>query len=155
MKVGDWVHSYSMGTWRVWRVLSGFNEMRFSLDTPKSVSRCTLIFSSRLVNTSWKRSFSTECAELSLVRRISADDVGLGQIPGAGRERLREACSRLLGDPVKPGRTMDEVLVTPREAGYYARIGKTPINVTVQLGSVGHEARDREFILRYERVLEF
>jgi hypothetical protein len=74
VKVGDWVRSYSVGIWRVWRVLSGFNELRFSLDAPKSPSSRTLIFSHRLVNTSWKRSFSMECAEASLVSWISPDE---------------------------------------------------------------------------------
>ena len=74
LKVGDWVRSYSMGIWRVWRVLSGFNELRFSLDAPKLSSSRTLVFSHRVVNNSWKRSFSKECAEASLVSRISADE---------------------------------------------------------------------------------
>jgi hypothetical protein len=55
-------------------VLSGFNELRFSLDAPKSPSSRTLVFSHRLVNNSWKRSFSIECAEASLVGRISPDE---------------------------------------------------------------------------------
>jgi hypothetical protein len=63
-----------MGFWKVWRVLDGFNELRFSLDAPKLPSSRTLVFSHRLVNNSWKRSFSTECAEASLVKRISTDE---------------------------------------------------------------------------------
>jgi hypothetical protein len=74
VKVGDWVRSYSMGIWRVWRVLRGFNEMRFSLDKPNLQSARTLVFSHRLVNNSFKRSFSKECAEASLVTRISSDE---------------------------------------------------------------------------------
>jgi len=188
VRVDDWVHSYSMGIWRVWRLLSGFNELRFSLDTPKSVSPRTLVFSNRLVNTSWKRSFSTECAELSLVRRILRDDesrikellqsnpslkmafekyqaknnsldlivnVSLGQIPGSDQERLKAACRSLLGHSIQNGMNMDEVLVSLRDAGYYDCIGKTPIVATLQLISINHEVRDREFILRYNRVLDF
>jgi hypothetical protein len=188
LKVGDWVHSYSMGIWRVWRVLSGFNELRFSLEAPKFISPRTLVFSHRLVNTSWKRSFSTECAEISLVSRISPDDesriqellrsnpslsrafekyqakndaldlvvnVSLGHIPGADRERLRAACARYLGASGQAGLTMDEVLVALQSAGYYDCIGKTPIEATVQLISTGHEVWEREFILRYSRVLDF
>jgi hypothetical protein len=37
---------------------------------------------------------------------------------------------------------------------YYDCIGKTPIVATLQLISVGHEVRDREFILRYNLVLD-
>lgn len=74
VKVGDWVRSYSMGIGRVWRVLSGFNELRCSLDAPKTPSSRTLVFSHRLVNVSWKRSFSKECAEASLIHRVSLDE---------------------------------------------------------------------------------
>ena len=188
VKAGDWVRSYSMGIWRVWRVLSGFNELRFSLDAPKSQSSRTLVFSHRLVNTSWKKSFSRECAEASLVRRISPEEesriqelleshtplkkafdkyraenttldlvvnLSLGQIPGSDRERLRAACDLHLGASVENGLPMDEVLAALRNAGYYDCIGKTPTNATVQLISVDHEVRDREFLLRYKRVLDF
>ena len=51
--------------------------------------------------------------------------------------------------------TMDEVLIALRDAGYYDCIGRTPIAATVQLLCVGHEVRDREFILLYSRVLDF
>lgn len=74
LKVGDWVLSYNMGIWRVWRVLKGFNEFRFSLDKPKIPSPRILVFSHRLVNASWKRSFSKECAEASQIERISRDE---------------------------------------------------------------------------------
>jgi hypothetical protein len=188
VNAGDWVRSYSMGIWRVSRVLSGFNEPRFSLDAAKSVSPRTLVFSNRLVNTSWKRSFSTECADLSLVRRISADEesriqellqsnpslknefekyqakngslelvinVSLGQIPDSDRDRLRAVCSEALGNPAQNGITMDEALVVLRDAGFYDCIDKTPKQATLQLISVGHEVRDGEFVLRYNRVLDF
>lgn len=188
MKVGDWVHSYSMGIWRVSRLLSGFNELRFSLDAPKFVSPHTLVFSNRLVNRSWKKSFSSEWAELSFVRQISADEesriqellqsnaslkkefekyqsknasldlvvnVGLGQIPNFDRERLGSFCSAALGSSVQDGITMDEVLIALRDGGYHDCIGKTPIAATAQLISAGHEVRDREFVLRYSRVLDF
>ena len=79
LKVGDWVRSYSMGIWRVWRVLNGFNELRFSLDAPKRPPSRTLVFAHRLVNNSWKRSFSKECAEASLVSRISPDEESIIQ----------------------------------------------------------------------------
>ncbi len=169
-------------------MLSGFNELRFSLDAAKSSSSRTLVFSHRLVNTSWKRSFSVECAEISLVSRISNEEesriqellqsnaslqkafeeyqakknsvdlvvnVSLGQIPGSDREQLRAACSKYLGGSAKNGMTMDEVLIGLRDAGYHDYIGKTPSFATVQLLSVGHEVQNREFILRYSRVLDF
>jgi len=63
-----------MGIWRVWRVLTGFNEPRFSLDTPKIPSSRILVFSHRLVNTSWKRSFSKECAGASVIHPVSPEE---------------------------------------------------------------------------------
>jgi hypothetical protein len=50
---------------------------------------------------------------------------------------------------------MDEVLLSLRDAGYYDCIGKMPIVATLQLISINHEVRDREFVLRYNRVLDF
>jgi len=82
-------------------------------------------------------------------------NVSLGQIPVSDREQLRAACSKHLGGSIENGMTMDEVLIALRDAGYYNCIGKTPIAATVQLLCVGHEVRDREFILRYSRVLDF
>jgi hypothetical protein len=188
LKGGDWVRSYSMGLWRVWRVLSGFNELRFSLDAPKASSSRILVFSNRLVNDSWKRSFATECAESSFVSPVSPDDeskiqellesnaqlkrafekyqaenssldlvvnVSLGQIPGSDREQLKAACDLHLSDSIENGLTMDEVLAAIRKAGYYECIGKIPKDATVQLVSVNHEVRDREFVLRYKRILNF
>jgi hypothetical protein len=188
VNIGDWVHSYSMGIWRVSRVLSGFNDLRYSLDTPKTASLRTLVFSHRLVNTSWKRSFSVECADLSLVSPVSQDErskiqemlesvpglekafekyqaahgspdlvvnIGLGGLPDGDRERLRTACAGHLGVSAEMGMTMDQVLVALKAAGYYCCIGKMPNSATVQLVSKGHEVQDCEFVLRYNRVLDF
>lgn len=188
VRVGDWVRSYSMGIWKVGRVLSGFNELRFSLESPKAASPRTLVFSHRLVNTSWKRSFSIECADLSFVQRISREEqarieetlesnpslkkafekyqaknsgvdlavnISLGQLPGSDREKLRAACDIHLGSSAENGMTIDEVLAALRTAGYYDCIGKTPISATVQLISRGHEVRDGDFVLRFNRVLDF
>lgn len=74
VKAGDWVYSYSIGIWQVSRMLSGFNEIRFSLDEPKRKSRRTLVFSYRLLNSSWKRSFSVEIAELNFVNLLTAEE---------------------------------------------------------------------------------
>jgi hypothetical protein len=54
--------------------LKGFTECRFSLDEPTVASPRTLVFSNRLVNDFWKRSFATECSELSFVRAVSDDE---------------------------------------------------------------------------------
>ena len=186
VKPGDWVRSYSMGIWRVWRVLSGFNELRFSLDAPKKPSTRTLYFSHRLVNTAWKRSFSIECTDAG--HRVSPDEesriqellepntplkkafekycathnsldlmvnVSLGGIPGKDRERLRAACDLHLGASIEKGMTMDEVLAALRNTDHYDCLGKLPTIATIQLVSDNHEVRDREFVLRYKRVLDF
>jgi len=60
-----------------------------------------------------------------------------------------------LGAAIEKGMTMDEVLAVLRDAGYYDCIGQTPASAAIQLVSVDHEVRDREFILRYKRVLNF
>ena len=73
-EVGDWVRPYSRGIWRVARVLSGFNELRWSLNEPKRVSSQVLVFSNRLVNESWKRSFSREVSLADYVCHVSDDE---------------------------------------------------------------------------------
>ena len=73
-EVGDWVRPYSRGIWRVARVLSGFNELRWSLNEPKRTSSDVLVFSNRLVNESWKRSFSHEVSLADYVCHVSDDE---------------------------------------------------------------------------------
>lgn len=82
-------------------------------------------------------------------------NLSLGQIPDSDREQLRAACAVYLGVSTKHGMTMDEVLAALRNAGYYEHSGKLPINATIQLLSVDHEVRNHEFLLRYQRVLDF
>jgi hypothetical protein len=75
VSVGSWVKIGSLwpGIWRVSRVLSGFNESRWSLKAPITQSRRTLVFCDRIVNDDWKRSFKTQCCEVSLVTLLDAD----------------------------------------------------------------------------------
>lgn len=186
--VGDWVQSYSMGIWRVSRVLSGFCEPRFSLESPKTMSPRTLVFAHRLLNASWKRSFSIEAAERRFVSLIEPEEksrilamlesdpalkkafekyqvthgtpdlvvnIGLGELPGGDRKQLRAACEARLGPYAGNGMSMDEALLALSAAGYYNCIGKMPNSATVQLISKGHEVRHNEFVLRYNRVLDF
>jgi hypothetical protein len=87
IEVGDWIRvpRLSPGIWRVSRTLLGFNEDRWSLSDPIVPSRRTLVFSHRMVNDSWNRSFSRlvcdatyveplEAAELSKVMALCATD---------------------------------------------------------------------------------
>jgi hypothetical protein len=76
IQTGDWVRIPSLwpGVWKVYRVLSGFTEDRWSLDEElKPPGRC-LLFCYRLVNDSWRRSFFHQCCDTSLARAISSDD---------------------------------------------------------------------------------
>lgn len=62
------------GVWKVYRVLAGFKEDEWSPGAPLKSSKRVLVFCHRLVNDSWKRSFSHNCCEVSLVRPISMED---------------------------------------------------------------------------------
>ncbi|KZN57990.1 hypothetical protein N473_26560 [Pseudoalteromonas luteoviolacea CPMOR-1] len=70
IKVGDWVRSYGSGIWRVHRILE-LNDF----DIPsQSYKPRTVVFSSRFVNDSYKRSFSTECCDLAFVSLLDSDE---------------------------------------------------------------------------------
>ncbi|WP_016957993.1 hypothetical protein [Catenovulum agarivorans] len=70
VKVGDWVRSYGSGIWRVYRILE-LNDF----DIPsQSYKPKTIVFSSRFVNDSYKRSFSTESCDSSFVYRLEPNE---------------------------------------------------------------------------------
>jgi len=64
----DWVYSYSKGIWQVYRVLTNF----YDLDGNKG--KKTLIFSKRIVNEKWEKSFSNEVCDISFVKKLSLLD---------------------------------------------------------------------------------
>ncbi|MBI1352715.1 MAG: hypothetical protein GC160_00105 [Acidobacteria bacterium] len=99
VSVGDWIRPYSKGIWRVFRILNDFNEFRYSLREPKVRSDRTLVFSNRLVNDSWKRSFSTECSELSWVTSIPREERQRIHQLLRGDEKLRKAFEKFEGAP--------------------------------------------------------
>ncbi|MEL7579658.1 hypothetical protein AADY36_09820 [Pseudoalteromonas sp. D15MCD-2] len=66
MKVGDWVRSYGSGIWRVHRILE-LNDFDIQSQTNKPR---TVVFSSRFVNDSYKRSFATECCDSTFVYHL-------------------------------------------------------------------------------------
>jgi hypothetical protein len=76
IQTGDWIRVPSLwpGVWRVYRVLSGFREDRWSLDEELKLAGRCLLFCYRLVNDSWRRSFFHQCCDTSLARALSPDD---------------------------------------------------------------------------------
>ncbi|AWB65648.1 hypothetical protein C2869_03995 [Saccharobesus litoralis] len=70
IKIGDWVRSYGAGIWRVHRIL----ELKeFDIPSQSYKSR-TVVFSSRFVNDSYKRSFSTESCDSSFVYHLESNE---------------------------------------------------------------------------------
>src|ERR1035441_4579371 len=76
VKPGTWVRMPALhpGMWKVSKAIRGFMEDRWSLDEPSRKSTRTLVFSYRVVNDLWKRSFSVCSCEASFVQALSADD---------------------------------------------------------------------------------
>jgi hypothetical protein len=76
IKHGDWVRITPLwpGIWKVYRILAGFKEFQCSLDEPETTSNRVIVFCHRVVNDSWKRSFSHNCCEVSLIRPVSPDE---------------------------------------------------------------------------------
>ena len=76
IKPGDWIRLTPLwpGIWSVSRILSGFKEDQWSLDAPLKTSERVIVFCHRVVNDSWKRSFSHQCCELSHVRPLDFED---------------------------------------------------------------------------------
>lgn len=73
---GDWVRITGLkGIWQVKRVLTGFNELRHSLDDPKLPSNRTLVFANRIFDDSWKRAFAAEFCSDEWVHPVSGDEL--------------------------------------------------------------------------------
>ena len=70
LKIGDWVRSYGSGIWRIHRILELCD---FEIQTQSNKLR-TVIFSSRFVNDSFKRSFSTECCDSVFVYHLAQEE---------------------------------------------------------------------------------
>ncbi|AOT08756.1 hypothetical protein [Pseudoalteromonas luteoviolacea] len=70
IKIGDWVRSYGSGIWRVHRILE-LNDFDIQSQTNKPR---TVIFSSRFVNDSYKRSFSTESCDSAFVYHLDSNE---------------------------------------------------------------------------------
>jgi hypothetical protein len=77
VQVGDWIKVSALfpGIWRIYRVLTGFKNFEWNPDKPIHKASQTLVFSHRLANDGWKRSFSHQCVDLSLVQPLAADEI--------------------------------------------------------------------------------
>lgn len=77
IKHGDWIRTpqIAMGIWKVSRTLNNFNEPRWSLSEPKRRLNRTLLFCHRIVNDSWKRSFSHQCCEITLAEPLNSQEL--------------------------------------------------------------------------------
>ncbi len=171
----------------MYRVLSGFMEDRWSLgEELKSSERC-LLFCYRLVNDSWRRSFSHQCCEASIAQAVPQKDreraetllfdkklarafekyqaasmpidlvanLGFGEFTDRELEDFPQTCSRLLGDCIEAGITLDEVLGILHNGGLDAHRHKFPHQATLQFVSLGHELRGDRFLYRRYRTLGF
>jgi hypothetical protein len=180
---GMWVRSYSPGVWQVYRVLRGFNELRYSLADPKERSKSVFVFSKRLVTEKWQRSFRSESCDSSFVKPLAArdlrrveallrDESSLASAFDAyqpapidlivnlsmnvpDRSQLQSFCEDDLRSRLQVGLDHDRILALLQEAGLAAFVGKMPINATLQLTCRDHEIRDSEFVFRDCSVLPF
>ena len=181
--VGAWVRSYSPGVWQIYRVLRGFNELRYSLADRKVRSRRVLVFSKRLLSQKWKRAFGGGSCDSSYVKPLSAADLKrldqlLSASPGLAsafddyepapidlivnlsmgipqRSRLRWFCKSVLQSKLRRGLAHDQILGLLEQANLAQFIGQMPISATLQLTSRNHETCDGEFIFRDCKVLPF
>lgn len=92
---GDWVRvALWPGIWKVDRILAGFNEIEWSLNALPKASKRALVFIHRIVNDSWKRSFSHQSCDLSYVRPIEPEEKGRLDALLASDGKLGEAFGR-------------------------------------------------------------
>ncbi len=64
--VGDWVRSYEAGIWQVYRVLTYVGRDPVS----GSDQQRTSVFSKRFLNNSFRRSFKSDCCDVSLIEQL-------------------------------------------------------------------------------------
>lgn len=176
--VGKWVEAYSPGIWQVTQCLSGFNELRDSLDKPKRVSRQTLVFAKRLVDENWRKSFRIEMCDAGLIHPLSESDrtklseyldshpevasefesyqpdlpdfgTGVGfNLPHLPDFEDRRALVDATFEGIEEGLTKDEILQRVAGSPLAPYMVAAPTNLSVTFGNVGHELRDGDFIFR-------
>lgn len=179
--VGDWIRTHEPGIWQVLRILRVSHELRYSLSEPRRKSKRVIVFSRRIVNAKWCRSFSTACCEQSLCSPLSPDDRQRLDVLLKEDTELRRAFDLYIPEPIPlivnvslgipdprqleafclgelapamaTGVTMDQVLSLMEAAGLTQFQQKYPIRATLQMVCRDHELRDGEFVLRDCRVL--
>jgi len=72
IKVGDWVTSYSSGIWRVYRLLDNVVQ---AVSTAKGTDSISLVCSSRLLSSSYKPLFKSECCAPGFVRKLEPGEL--------------------------------------------------------------------------------
>ena len=74
LTINNWIHSDSPGIWRIYRVIHNTKKLRFSPQERQRFDRRWLIFSKRLLDASWKPSFTNEMVNAEFVRPLSEAD---------------------------------------------------------------------------------
>ena len=82
-------------------------------------------------------------------------NLGFGDLAEDQLEEFPKMCSRLLSDRIEAGITMDDVLRLLRASELEEYRHKFPHHATLQLVSPGHELRDKRFVYRRFRTLNF
>jgi hypothetical protein len=183
--VGEWVEAYSPGVWQVLKTLSGFYEIRNSLEEPKRISRRTLIFAKRLVDDTWRKAFRVEVYGADLAHPLTAEqrarlddyltshpDVAAEfeayqpQVPGLIHSvgfnlphvpdfEERRALVNSVFNGIERGFTKDEILERIARSPLAPYVAVAPTNTTVRFGNIAHELRDGDFVFRAFDVQSF
>jgi hypothetical protein len=96
---GDWVRLPQVfpGIWRVYRVLTGIKMFEWDPDRPIYKTNSTLVFCHRLVNDAWKRSFSHQSCDLSLVNSLASNEIERVEALLLSDNRLNKAFEQYQG----------------------------------------------------------
>ncbi len=73
MKIGDWIKSYSVGIWQIYKIL------KYKVCDPASgkIEDKVTVFSKRFINKSYKKSFSEECCSPAFVKPLPDEELKL------------------------------------------------------------------------------
>lgn len=82
-------------------------------------------------------------------------NISMGKLADHDVSSFQQLCSDMLASRIASGITLDEVLTLLRERDLEKHIAATPIQVTLQLTSKGHELRGGDFLYRTYRILGF
>jgi|SRR5580658_7563842 hypothetical protein len=98
---GAWIRVKALwpGIWKVSRVISGFNEIQWNLDAAPVRSTRTLIFIDRIVNDKLKRSFRSNCCEVSYASLLNESELEQLETLLASDSALRESFAKYQSTP--------------------------------------------------------